>query len=317
MEWSGTMTLRQLEVLVAVADAGSMSRAGASLGVSQPLVTHQIQILEEELNCRLVSRSSRTTVLTPAGMIVVATARRILYEVDSIPNAIADHAKHLRGTVVLGASPLSPISVHFFPPLYKDFHQSYPDIEVEVMECASSQLGEQVRKGIVDLAIMPLPVFSTHLTFETLWVEELVVIADTGDSLPPDPVRLLNLKDRHFVAMKPDFGLAHTVSALAQAEGFVPRVAQQVSSISALIGFVAAGIGLAIVPWESVRLEVLAGYLAARPLVPAAYRRFALVLRQDSPLSAAAEALANAIRTRSHVHAANPWPAAHTSTPTH
>lgn len=290
------MTLRQLAVLHAVAQAGSMSRASKALGVSQPLVTHQIMSLESELHCTLFVRMPRSVALTPAGMAVLRVARRILRDVESIPGVIAQQLERVAGKVVLGVSPISPVAIQVFPELYKTFHDQYPDIDIDVLECPLGLLGEQVRKGAVDLAIMPLPVFSTHLAFETLWSEELVAIFDPVEAQTTDPVRLLDLKDRTFVSMNPDFGIAHSVSTLAQNFGFVPRVVKEATSVSTLIGFVAAGIGVAIMPWPSIQLACRAGIIAARALSPSASRSFALVWRQDMVLSTAAQTVADTLR---------------------
>ncbi len=290
------MTLRQLEILVAVADMGSISAAAEFLGVSQPSITNQMRAFEEELGCALLNRGSRGVTLTSAGFLAVARARTVLEEAAKLPREIDLRREELRGTVTLGVTPLSPVSVHHFPPMYQSFHRSHPEVYVEVIEVGSALLGEQVRKGMVDLALMPLPVFTTRLQFDVLWREELVIIAGMEDPLLDEPVTLTSLRERKFVFMKPGFGLTHTVSRLAQYAGFVPRVIQEVSSMSAMMGFVAAGIGLAIVPWESVMLEVRAGHIRAIPLSPPAYRQLALVYRQDGDLTPAANALARTIR---------------------
>jgi len=295
------VTLRQLELLIGVADLGSISACAEFYGVSQPAVTNQIHQLEEELGTVVLVRSVHGASLTDNGQKVVDQAKHIIQEVNRIPLALEDSKQSLQGRIVLGVSPLSPVSVHHFPRIYRPFHKAFPDVKIEVMEIDALNLADQVSKGRVDLALTPLPMFTTKAQYELLWAEELVVIS-SSDTLG-DSVAMAALKDEDFVFMKPGYSLNLTTARLAQQAGFEPRVVVQATSIHALLGFVAAGMGVAVVPRDTVSLEAKAGFIHITRLRPIAYRRFAMVFRNRDDISPEVSVFMNYIRSYSQAFA--------------
>lgn len=289
------MTLRQLEFLIGIADLGSISACAEYFGVTQPAVTNQILQLEEELSAPLLIRGVRGATLTESGKKAVLQARKVLQEVKRIPVNIEEARKAIAGKIILGVSPLSPVSIHHFPRIYRPFHRAFPEIRIEVLENEALHLADQVRKSQVDLALTPLPLFTTKVQFEPLWSEELVVISSPDENLG-DPVSMVSLRDSEFVFMKPGYSINLTVARLAQHAGFVPRIVGEATSIHALLGFVAAGIGIAIVPMDTVSLEAKAGLIHVARLVPKAHRRLAMVFRDREEISPAVEVFMHYIR---------------------
>lgn len=288
------MTLRQLEFLIAIADVGSISACAEYFGVTQPTVTNQIHQLEEELSAELLVRSARGATLTHVGEKVVSQAKKVMQEVNRIPNILDEAKESLTGTIKLGVSPLSPISLYHFPRIFWPFHRDFPDIKIEVMEIEALQIADQVRNHKVDLALSPLPLFSTKIQYEVLWNEELVVIFSPDEELP-ETVNMSSLRDQNFIFMKPGYSLNVTVAHLTQKAGFQPKVVTEASSIHALLGFVVSGIGIAIVPRETVTLEAKAGLINVSRLLPTAERRFAMVFDRQE-LSPAVEVFMRYIR---------------------
>ncbi len=289
------MTLRQLEFLIGIADLGSISACAEYFGVTQPAVTNQILQLEEELSAPLLIRGVRGATLTESGKKAVLQARTVLQEVKRIPVSIEEARNAIAGKIILGVSPLSPVSIHHFPRIYRPFHRAFPEIRIEVLENEALHLADQVRKSQVDLALTPLPLFTTKVQFEPLWSEELVVISSPDENLG-DPVPMVSLRDSDFVFMKPGYSVNLTVARLAQHAGFVPRIVSEATSIHALLGFVAAGIGIAIVPMDTVSLEAKAGLIHVARLVPKAHRRLAMVFRDREEISPAVEVFMHYIR---------------------
>ncbi|MCL5116535.1 MAG: LysR family transcriptional regulator [Firmicutes bacterium] len=292
------MTLRQLEFLIGIADLGSISACAEYYGVSQPAVTNQIRQLEAELATALLIRNVHGATLTDSGRRTVAQAKRVLQEVHRIPMALEASKQSLSGKIVLGVSPLSPVSVHHFPRIYRPFHKAFPDVQIDVVELEALNLTDQVAKSRVDLALTPLPMFTTKVQYELLWAEELVVIS-SADGMLDDSVSMTSLQNETFVFMKPGYSLNLTTARLAQQAGFEPKVVVQASSLHALLGFVSAGIGIAIVPRDAVLLEARAGFINISRLEPRAYRRFALVYRNQPDMSPEVTMFMNYIRSYS------------------
>ncbi|MCY0909855.1 MAG: LysR family transcriptional regulator [Sulfobacillus thermotolerans] len=292
------MTLRQFEFLIGVAEHGSISACAEYYGVSQPAVTNQIHLLEEELGAPLILRGSRGATLTDLGQKIVDQARVVLQDTQRIARMAEESKQTLSGTVVLGVSPLLPVSIRHFPRIYRPFHRAFPDIRIEVVEIEALHLAEQVQSKRVDLALTPLPLFTTKARYEPLWQEELVVISNVDEPLP-DTVSLAALRTHPFIFMKPGFSLNLTVARMAQDVGFEPRIVAEASSIHALLSFVAAGMGIAVVPVGTVTLESQAGLVKLSQLSPPAYRRFAMVCQNRDNLAPAVEVFMNYIRSYS------------------
>lgn len=288
------MTLRQLEFLIAIADLGSISACAEFFGVTQPSVTHQIHQLEEELSSVLLIRQARGATLTDIGEKTVSQAKKVLQEVKRIPLMVEEAKKSIIGRIVLGVSPLLPI--HHFPRMYWPFHRDFPEIRVEMVEVDALHLADYVRNHRVDLALMPLPLFSTKVQYELLWSEELVVISSPDENLE-DAVSVGSLRDRNFIFMSPGYSLNLTVAHLFQTAGFEPRVVAEASGIHTLIGFVASGIGIAIVPKDTVSLEAQTGLIQVSRLLPVAHRRLAMAYRNRDEMSPAVQAFMRYIRS--------------------
>ncbi len=292
------MTLRQLEFLIGIAELGSISACAEYFGVTQPAVTNQIHQLEDELASPLLVRGPRGATLTDNGQKTVLQAKKVLQEVKRIPVRIQESQQSITGKVILGVSPLTPVSIQHFPKIYRPFHRAFPEIRIEVVEIEALQLAELVRNNRVDLALTPLPLFTTKAQYESLWTEELVIISSPEEPLE-DPVSVTSLRDHPFIFMKPGYSLNLTASRILQQAGFEPQIVSEAASIHALLGFVAAGMGIAIVPRDTVTLEAKAGFINVSRLSPRAHRRVAMVFRSREEITPAVDVFMHYIRSYS------------------
>lgn len=289
------MTLNQLELLVSIADRGSVSATADFFAITQPTVSHQIQQLEQELGTELLRRKSRGMDLTEAGQIVVDAARSIIKQTKAIPGLVQDLKGLVQGSVTLGLSPVSPVSTHHFPTIYQMFRNQYPEVSVSVMEEGSAELVEHLHDGRVDLAIMSLPVLGSRVDITPLWQEELVLIDAANARSDDQPKSLAFFHDRPWILFRAGFGLTRTVSALCQTAGFDPKPAAEASSLSAVIGFVISGLGVSIVPREAALEHQHAGRVKILPITPRMSRIMALVTSSDAMLTPAGRSLAEVI----------------------
>jgi LysR family hydrogen peroxide-inducible transcriptional activator len=289
------VTLNQLELLVSIADRGSVSATADFFGITQPTVSHQVQQLEEELGAELLRRKSRGMDLTEAGKVVVDAARSIIKQTKAIPGRVQDLKGLVQGSVTLGLSPVSPVSTYHFPTIYQMFRDQYPEVSVSVLEEGSAELVEHLHDGLVDLAIMSLPVLGSRVDITPLWREELVLI-DAANAPSDDRLHPLEFfRDRPWILFRAGFGLTRTVSALCQTAGFDPKPAAEASSLSAVIGFVISGLGVSIVPREAALEHERSGRVKILPVTPAMSRIMALVTSSDAVLTPAGRSLANVI----------------------
>src|SRR5262245_30539279 len=175
------MELRQLRTFVAVAELRHFARAASLCNLSQPAVSHQIALLEEEVGAKLLNRAARRVSLTVAGEVLLEEARRILGAVDRAHERMQEVARGSVGRIRLGATPTP--GLYLLPLLlatYRGEHESY---DLRFAFAPTHDLAERVASNDLDMAIVAGPQPSGELQARTLVADELVIIAAPGSPL--------------------------------------------------------------------------------------------------------------------------------------
>jgi DNA-binding transcriptional LysR family regulator len=242
------MELHQLAYLVAVADAGSFTRAAERLHVSQPGVSAQVRKLESELGEPLLDRAPGGVTPTGVGEEVLAEARRALAAVEAIRETVAAHGGLLRGRVNVGVigSGIPPE----LPDLLASFARAHPGVELSLTEGRGQERLAALLDGRSDLAIVGIvggpPV---GVATAVLRDEPVVAAVAVGDPLAGrGPVTLADLADRPFIALPEGTGLRAGLEAALAAAGLHPRFAYEAGTPLVLGELAARGLGVAIVP---------------------------------------------------------------------
>jgi DNA-binding transcriptional LysR family regulator len=284
--------LQQLAYFVAVAEVRHFTHAAETLRIAQPSLSKQIKTLEAELGAPLFSRARGNITLTAAGEALLPLARRILADVETARREVQDLTGLRRGRVRLGATP------SLFGGLLADalarFRGRYPGIELHVEEGGSRDLVRDLARGHLDLALIILPLHSTDPALETAPIlrEELVVVSPATDppQRPSKPahVRIEDLRHQPLVMFRRGYDLREATQAACRQAGFEPTFAVEGGEMDAVLRFVEAGLGVALVP-----SMVLSGRprLAGTPLAPPGLQRtIALAHRKDVHPTHAAQA---------------------------
>jgi LysR family transcriptional regulator, transcriptional activator of the cysJI operon len=169
------MELRQLRTFVAVAELRHFAKAASLCNLSQPAVSHQIALLEQELGAKLLNRAARRVSLTVAGEVFLEEARRILGAVDRAHERMEEVARGAVGRIRLGATPTPGLYV--LPPLlakYRGEHQAY-DLRFEIGPI--HEIAERVARNDLDMAIVAGALPSSELKARSVSQDELVIIA--------------------------------------------------------------------------------------------------------------------------------------------
>lgn len=245
------MQLQQLRYFVAVADARHFTRAAEREHVAQPSLSQQIRSLERELGADLFHRARGHITLTDAGETLLPLARRILTDTETARREVQEVAQLRRGRLRLGAPP--SLCASLVPDVLSDFHAAYPGIELVVREGGSQDLVRALAGGALDLALVitPLPVQAPALRTARLLREELVVVS--APSAPSPAGRggrlcVADLRDHPLVMLRHGYDLREVTAAACRAAGFDPIVTVEGGEMDAVLGFVRAGLGLAVVP---------------------------------------------------------------------
>ena len=241
------MQIQQLGYFVAVARTRHFTRAAEITGVSQPSLSKQIRVLENSLGTPLFVRNRGAIELTSAGEALLPHAQRILIDVEGARKAVHEVAGLRRGRVRLGATP--SLCDGLLPDVLTTFHRRHPDIDLEIHEAGSQLLTRELEQGRLDIAlhIVPLHGDPRDIVTTELLAEELVLASPPGSSLP-DQIRLAELCDLPLVMFRDGYDLREVTLAACLEAGFEPRLAIEGGEMSAVLRFVEAGLGHAVVP---------------------------------------------------------------------
>ncbi|MFB9833200.1 LysR family transcriptional regulator [Actinoallomurus acaciae] len=243
------MELRHLEYFVAVAEERHFTRAAERLRLAQSGLSASIRSLERELGAPLFVRSTRRVALTEAGRALLTEARRTLASVAAARSAVAAVQGLLRGTVSIGTEQC--LAVIDLPTALSRFRAVHPGVEVRLRQGGSSRLLEEVRTGGLDLAFValsggraPAGVGLTPLT-----AEPMMLVCHPGHPLAArEVVDWSALADEIFVDFHPDWGARQVTDRAFGAAGLARHVAVEVNDVHSLLDFVAADLGVALVP---------------------------------------------------------------------
>lgn len=240
------MLIRSLEIFRAVVDTGSFSAAAERLHTVQSNVTAHVKKLETELDARLLERRT-PVVATPAGHQLLSYARRIVELHDDAVARFhpqADPAGELR----LGSMETTA-AVHL-PGLLAGFSRRWPQLAVHLRTGTSSELLEAVRAGQLDAAFVAGEKVGDEVRLRPVFEERLVLVSGRPLKAMPDRVTLAQTP---FLAFRQGCGYRHSIEKLfAEQRVPAPRI-HEFGSLDAIVGCVAAGMGLALLPESTVR----------------------------------------------------------------
>ncbi|MEU2739342.1 LysR substrate-binding domain-containing protein [Streptomyces sp. NPDC007095] len=285
------MQFQQLQYFVAVAETRHFTRAADLVHVAQPSLSQQIKALERELGADLFLRARGNITLTDAGEALLPLARRILADADTARHEVQELAQLRSGRVRLGATP--SLCTGLLPDVLRAFHDRYPGIRLMIEEGGSHDLVRELARGALDLAlvVLPLPTPSPALTTVELLRVDLVVVSSPDAPAPGRgrTVRVPDLEGERLVMFRHGYDLRELTVAACRAEGFEPDFAVEGGEMDAVLGFVRAGLGVAVVP-RMVATRSGRG-LRVTPLArPGLHRTIALAHRSDvAPPRAARE----------------------------
>jgi DNA-binding transcriptional LysR family regulator len=284
-----TVQLRQLQYFAAVAETRHFTRAAEAVHVAQPSLSKQIHTLERELGTPLFRRARGNVTLTAAGETLLPLARRILADADSARIQVQELAGLGRGRLRLGATP--SLATVLLPDVVRRFCRAFPGIDIFVEERGGRDLVRLLAQGELDLAliIVPLQTRDPALATTAILREPLVVAAPADGSLVrARSIRVRDLARHPLVIFREGYDLREVTLTACRRERIEPRVAVEGGELDAVLAFVEAGLGIAVVP-----SMVVEGRPRLRriPFVPPGISRtIALAHRRDVDPPAAATA---------------------------
>lgn len=287
-------SLRQLRVFVAVAHAGSFSRAGERIGLSQSAVSHSVKELENELGVKLLDRTTREVVLTEAGEQLASRLERLLEELNSTLLDTRSVGHQLSGTVRVAAS--QTISAHLMPQSIAAASLEFPAIRFILHDRPQQWVLQSIRQGEVDFGIVIDPIQANDLDCEAVLSEPFLLLCRSDHTLATrDHVPWQALQGVNLVLQDYASGSRPLIDDALARQGIEAKIVQQIGHPATLYPMVEAGIGLSVLP--ALALPLPQGRpLVVKRLTPVVERQLMLVRRKNRSLSRAAETIWQVIR---------------------
>ncbi len=290
------VNLKLLRSFEAVARHRSFTRAAAELGRSQATISSQVGDLEQQLGLRLVERTSRRVVATPAGEELAASLDKAFKLIADGLALMRDRADDRRGRIVVACVP--SLSSVLLPGLLAAWRQRDKSTRIDVEELTSSEIVAALAAGIIDFGIGPCAdpppagIAFTPATDEPLFVllqQELAQGCDGGMPF----ARLVSLP---LITLSGSVLLQRLLEDAALARGVRLSSHSEVRHVQTAVGMARAGVGAAVVPRLALPPIVDKG-LAALPITePSLSRKIGIITRRGAPLGLVASKLARHIR---------------------
>jgi DNA-binding transcriptional LysR family regulator len=248
------MDFLHLTSFVTVSEELSFRQAADRLHISQPPLSRRIKALEEELGVRLLERGRHSRVyLTEAGKSFLSYARQALATATSARSSAQDAARDARSQLKLGN--IAKLSTRLLPHLLLAYREYWPKVEVSLLEMNRPMQLAALREGRIHAGIFPdlgapldrdfqsMPLFSCPMV-AVLPIEHPLTKEGNGS------IDVNRLADLNLLIASPETapGYVERLSALCAAANFTPSITQSVEGTANLLGMVAAGYGVAILP---------------------------------------------------------------------
>jgi DNA-binding transcriptional LysR family regulator len=289
------LTSRQLQTVLALAEYGSFIAAASLLKTSQPAVTRTIKHVEDVLGIKLFDRSTRSVQITAAGKEFVAVAARIQNDLKITLRSMRELSDQRRGQIII--SSIMSVANGKLPGLVSAYRLDHPGIELHVRDGVHGTVIEDVRSGAADFGItylddLPDPFLSVQVGREGF----TVVLPRNHELARKKTLSLSDLKDVPLVSLPSDSRTRRVIDGAASSVGITLNHVVTVSQFATMLGFVRAGIGLAIAPKSGVASflgkELSAVPIRGRPLA----RDLGIITLKEREPSPAATGLMSLIK---------------------
>jgi LysR family transcriptional regulator for metE and metH len=265
------LEIRHLKLVREVSLAGSLTRAGAVLHLTQSALSHQLRDIESRLDTPLFLRVGKRMILTPAGERLLQSADDVLATIERTEEAIRRLAGAERGLLRLTTECYT--CYHWLPPLLKRYHRAHPRVDVRIDAAATARPLAHLLDGRIEMAIVSDPVRDRRIVAEPLFEDEMVVIVEPGHPLAARPfVRAEDFAGETLLTYSSKEE-STVYQRILVPSGITPAAVQQVQLTEAMIELVKAGLGVAVLAWWAVEPFVRAGAVSALPLTRRGYTR--------------------------------------------
>ncbi|MCM3672175.1 LysR family transcriptional regulator [Mesobacillus maritimus] len=241
------MELKHLQYFTEVVKHGSFSKAAESLYISQPNISNVIKDLEEELEVKLLIRTTRKLELTDTGRLLYQYGQQVSQTLQQFYQELDDTKNSKKGSVKMGIFPM--LGTEFFTNMIANFHLQYPEIRVRFVEDGARKLRESLLQGDLDLVVMPYPIDEKVYDFFPFLSGELRILVHQQHPLAnKSSVKWGELVDENFIIFREGFTIHDTIIEECGRLGFEPKIICETSQWNFMIEMVSNHQGITILP---------------------------------------------------------------------
>jgi len=241
-----------LDTFLAIAELRSFSKAAARLSLTQPSISNRVQRLERAVRTRLFERTTRAVTLTPAGEALHGRVEPIMRGLRLVIDDLRTEAETRHRLVTVAATPM--LATVLLPPIISRFCSANPTFRVELEDRVTDHLASDIRSGRLDFAVIARQAPMEGITFEPVVADPFMVVGPRGHPALRGVVQVRSLAAHPFLllgAHRPEF---EQLAAVAEHQGVQIKVVRTVTNVSTLLGLVAEGFGLSMLPSVVLRL---------------------------------------------------------------
>ena len=242
----------QITHFLAVAKAGNLTQAAATLGLSQPALSRSIQKLEKTVGSPLFERQPRGVKLTEIGEFFMVRASQLRDLVDDIFAELAEASNQIQ--IRLAAIPT--IAPYLLPTVLSQFRRRHPDIKIQVQEDTTQNIIQLCKDGDIDLALVALPIKEKYLETEKLFEEELILVFPKGHALASKKfVKLVDIQQYQFITLDKQHCLSDNIADFCNRQSISPITIERTNQLATIQELVALQHGISIIPEMAQQLD--------------------------------------------------------------
>lgn len=238
----------ELETFLVIAELGSFSKAAERLFLAQPSISNRVQRLERAVSARLFERTTRAVVLTPAGARLRQRIEPIIRGLRDVLDEFKSEGENRKRLVSVAATPM--LSAVLLPPLIQRFSKAHPTVRVELHDELTSHLASDIRSQRIDFAVLARGAASlAGIAFEPVTLSRFMIVGPHGHpALSRGTVAAKDLTQYPLLVLSGYHRELEALTAALGESGPSLSTVNTIGSVSTLLGFVSAGLGLTLLP---------------------------------------------------------------------
>lgn len=285
-----SMNIKQVRAFLAVAQSMSFANAANQLHLSQPALSLSIKSLEENLGGKLLTRTTRSIALTPEGEALVPIARRLLTQWENAEDEMKQRFALQLGKITIASMPSFAASL--LPKAIRNYHASYPNIQVAIDDVLSDVVVEMVRNNQVELGISFEPEGLLELAFHPLYDDRFIAILPKNHPLEVhQSITWEALLEYDFITLQRPSSVRTMIEKTLSDANIELNVAFDAHQLATVGRMVSEGMGVAVVPALCRQQTIEQGAICRPVIEPEIHRRVGVICQPRSNLSIAAAAM--------------------------